>query len=63
MIDEDLVDREAYWSAYYVISYVLGWHTKLVKREEVPKTYEALVDPKWKVSVSSTTRRMACCRD
>ena len=48
MIDEDLVDREGYWSAYYVISYVLGWHTKLVKREEVPKTYEALVDPKWK---------------
>jgi iron(III) transport system substrate-binding protein len=28
MIDEDLVDREGYWSAYYVISYVLGWHTK-----------------------------------
>jgi iron(III) transport system substrate-binding protein len=51
MIDEDLVDREGYWSAYYVISYVLGWHTKWVKREEVPETYAALVDPKWKVSV------------
>ena len=48
MLDDDLVDQEGYWSAYYVISYVLGWHTKLVKREEVPKTYEALVDPKWK---------------
>jgi ABC-type Fe3+ transport system substrate-binding protein len=48
MIDDDLVDQEGYWSAYYVISYVLGWHTKLVKREEVPKTYEALVDPEWK---------------
>ena len=42
MLDDDLVDQEGYWSAYYVISYVLGWHTKLVKREEVPKTYEAL---------------------
>jgi hypothetical protein len=31
-----------------VIFYELGWHTKLVKREEVPRTYEALVDPKWK---------------
>lgn len=48
MIDDDLVDKEGYWTAYYVISYVLGWHTKLVKREDVPKTYEALVDPKWK---------------
>jgi iron(III) transport system substrate-binding protein len=48
MLDDDLVDQEGYWSAYYVISYVLGWHTKLVKKEEVPKTYEALVDPKWK---------------
>ncbi|HZA56550.1 MAG TPA: extracellular solute-binding protein [Candidatus Udaeobacter sp.] len=48
MIDEDLADKEGYWTAYYVISYVLGWHTKLVRRENVPKTYEALVDPKWK---------------
>jgi iron(III) transport system substrate-binding protein len=48
MIDDDLVDKEGYWTAYYVISYVLGWHTKLVKREDVPRTYEALVDPKWK---------------
>ena len=48
MIDDDLVDKEGYWTAYYVISYVLGWHTKLVKREDVPRSYEALVDPKWK---------------
>jgi iron(III) transport system substrate-binding protein len=48
MMDEDLVDKEGYWTAYYVIAYVLGWHTKLVKKEDVPKTYEALVDPKWK---------------
>jgi iron(III) transport system substrate-binding protein len=48
MIDDDLVDKEGYWTSYYVIAYVLGWHTKLVKREEVPRTYDALVDPKWK---------------
>jgi iron(III) transport system substrate-binding protein len=51
-IDDDLVDREGYWSAYYVVTYVLGWHTKLVRREDVPKTYEALVDPKWKGQLS-----------
>jgi iron(III) transport system substrate-binding protein len=48
MIDEQLVDREGFWTAYYVNSYVLGWNTKLVKREDVPKTYEALLNPKWK---------------
>lgn len=48
MIDEQLVDQEGFWSAYYVNSYVLGWNTKLVKREDVPKTYEALLNPKWK---------------
>ncbi len=52
MIEEDLVDKEGYWTAYYVISYVLGWHTKLVRREDVPKTYEALVEPKWKGQLS-----------
>ena len=37
MIDDQLVDKEGYWTAYYVNSYVLGWNTKLVKREDVPK--------------------------
>ena len=48
MIDEQLVDNEGYWTAYYVNSYVMGYNTKLVKREDVPKTYDALLNPKWK---------------
>lgn len=48
MIDAQLVDKEGFWAAYYVNSYVLGWHTKLVKREDVPRTYDALLNPKWK---------------
>ncbi len=48
MIDEQLVDKEGFWTAYYVNSYVLGWNTKLVKREDVPKTYDALLNSKWK---------------
>ena len=47
-IDEQLVDKEGFWTAYYVNSYVLGWNTKLVKREDVPKTYDALLNPRWK---------------
>ena len=47
-VDRDMVDDEGYWTAYYVNPYVLGYNTKLVKKEDVPKTYEQLLDPKWK---------------
>jgi ABC-type thiamine transport system substrate-binding protein len=48
MIEAELVDKEGYWTAYYVNSYVLGWNTQLVKKPDVPKTYEELLNPKWK---------------
>jgi iron(III) transport system substrate-binding protein len=47
-IEEQLADKEGYWTAYYVNSYVLGWNTKLVKKEDVPRTYDGLLNPKWK---------------
>ena len=47
-ISPDLVDDEGYWTAYYVNPYVLGYNTNLVKESDVPKTYEELLDPKWK---------------
>src|ERR1044072_9323907 len=48
MIEEQLFDKEGYWTAYYVNSYVLGWNTQLVKKPDVPKTYDELLNPKWK---------------
>ncbi len=48
MIEKDLVDDEGYWTAYYVNPFVLGYNTNLVKKSDVPKTYEELLDPKWK---------------
>ena len=48
MIDDQLVDKESYWTAYYVNSLVLGWNTKVVRKEDVPRTYESLLNPKWK---------------
>jgi iron(III) transport system substrate-binding protein len=47
-IDKDMVDDDGYWTAYYVNPYVLGYNTRMVKKNEVPKTYEQLLDPKWK---------------
>lgn len=48
MIDDDLVDKQGFWTAYYVNTYVLGFNTHAVRKEVVPKSYEALLDPKWK---------------
>ena len=48
MIDPDLFDKDGYWYVYYVVPNALGYNTKLVKKEEVPMTYEALLNPKWK---------------
>ncbi|HTM10218.1 MAG TPA: extracellular solute-binding protein [Verrucomicrobiae bacterium] len=48
MIYPDLADKRGYWTAWYVNGYVLGYNTKLVKKDDVPKTYEALLNPKWK---------------
>lgn len=47
-ISQDLVDDEGYWTAYYVNPFVLGYNSNLVKKEDVPRTYEQLLDPRWK---------------
>jgi iron(III) transport system substrate-binding protein len=41
-------DKDGYFTSFYVIPIVLGYNTKLVKRGETPKTYEDLLNPKWK---------------
>jgi iron(III) transport system substrate-binding protein len=50
-----LMDKRGYWTAWYVNGYVLGYNTKLVKKDDVPKTYEALLNPKWKGQISVDT--------
>jgi iron(III) transport system substrate-binding protein len=47
-IDADLFDKQGFWYVHYVVPWALGYNTQQVKKEEVPKTYEALLDPKWK---------------
>jgi iron(III) transport system substrate-binding protein len=48
MVEDDMVDKNGYWTAYTASTFVLGFNTKMVKREEVPKTYEQVLDFKWK---------------
>jgi iron(III) transport system substrate-binding protein len=39
---------EGYWTDYYVNLQVIAYNTRLVSPEEVPKTWNDLLDPKWK---------------
>jgi iron(III) transport system substrate-binding protein len=43
----DLKDKEGYWTGTYALP-TLGFNTQLVKKEQAPKSYKDLLDPKWK---------------
>jgi len=45
---ESFKDPEGFWSTQYLSTFIIGYNTKLVKSQEVPKDYEALLEPKWK---------------
>lgn len=54
--DDTMKGRAGDWVANHVNTYVLGFNTRLVKKEEVPRSYEALLDPRWldgKISLDS----------
>lgn len=47
-IQKPFFDPDGYWAAVYMMSNVIGYNTRLVKRNEVPKSDEELLNPKWK---------------
>jgi iron(III) transport system substrate-binding protein len=48
MIPEDLKDDKGLWTSVYVNSIVLGYNRNLVKKEDLPRSYEDLLHPRWK---------------
>jgi iron(III) transport system substrate-binding protein len=60
-VSEALIDYQGYWSGYYINSYVLGYSTARVKDDEIPKSYDQLVDPRWKgsqIAIDSTAHAL-----
>jgi len=47
-IPQEFKDKKGYWTAYYANPFALGYNTQLVKKEDLPKTYEDLLHPRWK---------------
>lgn len=41
-------DPDGFWTAFYMDTRVLAYNTKMATRDEVPKSYEHLLLPKWK---------------
>ena len=57
MIADDLKDKKGFWTSVYVNSVVLGYNTNLIKGQPVPRTYNDLLQPRWKgrkISVDDT---------
>jgi iron(III) transport system substrate-binding protein len=45
---EGFADAGDYWVTSYILPWVIGYNTNLVKPNDVPKSYQDLLDPKWK---------------
>jgi iron(III) transport system substrate-binding protein len=57
MIPDDLKDKKGFWTSVYVNSVVLGYNTHLTKGQAVPRSYNDLLQPRWKgrkISVDDT---------
>jgi iron(III) transport system substrate-binding protein len=55
---EGFYDKEAGWVAMRATGIALMYNTKLLKKEDAPKSWKELVDPKWKgkIAIADPTR-------
>jgi iron(III) transport system substrate-binding protein len=47
-VSDALIDSQGYWSGCYINPFVLGYNTALVKEEEIPRSYDHLLGPRWR---------------
>lgn len=53
----ELKDASGFWAATNLYFFATGYNTRMVKAAEVPKTYEDLLNPKWKGQMMWSTSR------
>ena len=51
-IPKEFMDDKGFWTAHYHFVIALGFNTKHIKPAEAPKSYEELLNPKWKGRLS-----------
>jgi iron(III) transport system substrate-binding protein len=47
-IQKGFFDSDGFWSAVYMMPNVIGYNTSMVKRTDVPKSDDDLLNPKWR---------------
>jgi iron(III) transport system substrate-binding protein len=52
----ETLQKDGYWAIVHESYNGLGYNTRLMKEEELPKTYDDLLDPKWKGKFSISSR-------
>ena len=45
-------DPDGFWTSAYASGTLLGYNSRQVKRSDVPKTYDELLNPRWKNSIA-----------
>lgn len=55
-ITKEFMDEKGYWTAIFHLVVASGFNTEYVKKEEGPRSYEDLLDPKWKGRMSLDTQ-------
>ncbi|HTN71329.1 MAG TPA: extracellular solute-binding protein [Methylomirabilota bacterium] len=51
-LSRSFVDPEGHWAALYIMPKIIGYNTRMLKRSEVPRTDEELLNPKWKGKIA-----------
>ena len=49
---ESVKDPDGTWTSFFMNTHVLVYNTKLVKKDELPKKYDDLINPKWKDKIT-----------
>ena len=47
-IPDELKDRDGFYTSLYMAVHALAYNTRLVPKHELPRSYDDLLDPKWK---------------
>jgi len=49
---DSVKDPDGTWTSFFMNTHVLVYNTKLVKKDELPGTYEEIINPKWKDKIT-----------
>ena len=51
-IQTPFFDPDGYWAAVYIMPNVIAYNTQMIKRNEVPRSDDDLLNPKWKGKIA-----------